>query len=136
MKEKEYCIYCGEPIEVTKNEYKIHIKNESLKDVHCCSPECFKETKVFMQKDDANRMKLYIVLAICIIADLILMTVTKNSNYMYLPLGLMGLSLYFWPYIIVRYRSYQKLGIKKTLSNLRKAGLIITVLSILFFICI
>lgn len=133
MKTQEYCIYCGSALKATNKDYKIHIKNESLEDVHCCSAQCFKQTKEFMAHDDQNRIKLYIVLAVCIVVDLIVMSITKNSNYMYLPMGIMGIALYFWPYLIVRYRSYQNVGIKKTLSNLKTAGLIIAVLSIIFF---
>lgn len=133
MKEKERCIYCGKEIIHVNTKYRIHLKHESLKDVYCCSKECFKDTQAFMGKDDKSRLKLYIILAVCIVLDLILMAFMKKSTYMYLPLGIIGISLYFWPYIMIRYRSYQRLGIVRTVSNLRKAGLILALLAIVFF---
>lgn len=134
MDKQERCIYCGRLINKKDSFKKINIENESLKEVHCCSDECFDQAIHFMNANEKQKFKLYCVLGLAVLADLLLMGLTNNQRYIYLPLAIMGISLFFWPYTMIRYRSYQRSGIQRTLGGLRKAGLIIAILSIVFFI--
>lgn len=134
MKEVQRCIYCGGEIKVVNKKHKIRLPNESLKEVYCCSNECYKETKNFMSEEKKMRNYLFAVLAVCVVINLILLSFFKDSKVIYFPIAIMGLVLSIWPYIFIRYRSYARSGIVNTIARLKKAGFVLTALSIVFII--
>lgn len=134
MTEDERCIYCGGKIENTNERYTIPIKNESLEKVQCCSSQCYERTKKFSQEETNSRNKFYILMGVCVLLDIIIVTFVADKYLVYIPLGLMGLTLYFCPYVFVRYRSYQRLGIFRTINLIKCIGLGISLSAIFFFV--
>lgn len=128
------CIYCGSYIENEKKMYVLKIKGEMLDKVYCCSKDCYQKTKDLNKSSESRKKKLSIVLFLCIISNVLIVTKMDSNKLMYIPMGIMGIAIYFWPYLLVRFRSYQRLGIMQTLNTMKKAGLIIAVLAIFFLL--
>jgi hypothetical protein len=122
------CIYCGLP---TDNQ-KFIINPKAEHELPCCSGDCYKNTKVFIEWDVANRMKGYLLIAVCVVFNLFSLGFEWTYWWRYFSLTGIGTILIFYPLIFSKYTFYQKYGIKKTICIIRYIGIGIILASFVF----
>lgn len=128
------CVYCNKAVDEKGNRFILKVKNETLKQINMCSKECYKEMQNFIDKRDRLQPFMFIVLAILLVANLLLLSILPDTNYNYIALSLMGVVIAVFPYLHVRYRSYVNKGVVKTIFTLRILGILVSIMSLVFYV--
>lgn len=125
------CINCSR--EIDGKGHELRIKNESINAVQTCSKSCLKEVREFQETSKSKQTKLFIILGIGVVLNLGSVSLFPEQKYNYLILALMSICIMVYPYIFIRFRSYQSLGINKTLRNIRVVSGLLCILSLVFY---
>lgn len=124
------CIYCGKPI--GGKPHTVWAGRDREEELSCCSAQCYNDTKRFIEWDRKARIKSYIIIAACIVANLIFIGNEINRWWTYIPIMIIGVCLAIWPLVFVHYHTYERYGIVKTLKYVRCAGVLIALAGVIF----
>lgn len=123
MKEIEKCVYCGNVV-----------TNKDQQNISCCSEECYKKTKEFISKESKYSKAIYLITGLLVLIDVIVVTYMENQNLVYLPLTLIGLILFVFPELFIRFFSYQSSTIRTKIKVIKKIGSVVVIVALLFLI--
>ncbi|MBP2630859.1 MAG: hypothetical protein H6Q70_1487 [Firmicutes bacterium] len=129
MDKTKYCIYCGK---VTLRIRPFILNPRADAELHCCSAKCLSEAKKFLEWDMKNRTRAYLLLTICVIANLLSFGFYWTGVEQFLPMLFMGGIVIIYPLVFMRYSSYQPLGIRKVTKIVRTFGFLFMTLSLFY----
>ncbi len=131
MDKMKHCIYCGK---VTLRIRPFILNPHADDELHCCSAECLTRAKKFLEWDMKNRTRAFLLLAICVIANLLSFGFYWTGVEQFLPMLFMGGIVIIYPLVFMRYSSYQPLGIHKVTKIVRTFGFLFMALSLFYMV--
>lgn len=128
--EAEPCLYCGKP--TLSRNYIVNPGAEQ--ELHSCSKECFDKAKEYIEQNAHHKFIYYLTLLILVVANLFLLGFEVVSRWKYLPMLGISIAIYLRPLVFISYQSYQKFGMRKTITIIRVFAVVISLFALVLIV--
>lgn len=131
-KHNEKCIYCNRGLNAEEIAQDFQLLPGAATPLYSCSQNCLDKGIAFYESHKKVERKFYGILFICTVILLVSIGFKLTTFWTYIPLIIIGITLFALPFPFKHYYSYMAFGIRRSTIIIKGIGIAVALAGAVF----